>query len=118
MSKWRSQSITILLVLIFACILLFAFSFVNPVSFTASEVVDYYEIEVGETITNDGSILHTNNSINVPILFKPAFIVHLVKELNFKGLLLSFTTGTVDFDFTTISAGGREEYPLRGRGKY
>lgn len=106
MSKWRSQSITILLVLIFACILLFAFSFVNPVSFTASEVVDYYEIEVGETITNDGSILHTNNSMNVPILFKPAFIVHLVKELNFKGLLLSFTTGTVDFDFTTISAGG------------
>ena len=77
MSKsWRSKSIKIFLGLFFACVLLFAFSFVNSTSYTGHSVADTYNITVGESLFKGDSILGSNNPIEVPFLSNMGFIAH------------------------------------------
>ena len=76
MSKsWRRLSITIVLALVFICILLFAFSFVNSTPFTGQSVADEYNISVGQSIFEGESILGQKNPIEVPLISHFEYIV-------------------------------------------
>ena len=108
--KWRKQSITILLAILFACILLFAFTFVNGTSYTGQSVADTYNITVGESMFDGDSILGVNDPVEVPFLSNMGFLAHQFMALDIQGILLTLTTGVVPFDFTTVSSEGIDSY--------
>lgn len=111
MSKsWRSRSITICLALFFACVLLFAFTFVNSAPYTGQSIAETYNLTVGQSIFEGDSILGQNDPIELPLLSNMGFIVHQIQALDIQGLLMSVSTGVVPFDFASVSSEGIDSY--------
>lgn len=111
MSKgWRSRSIKIFLGLFFACVLLFAFSFVNSTSYTGHSVADTYNITVGESLFAGDSVVGSGNPIEVPFLSNMGFIAHQLLAFDIQGMVMTLSTGVVPFDFTTVSSEGIDSY--------
>lgn len=109
-NEWRNTSIKICLILLFSCILIFAFSFVFHPSYTAESVVDTYNISIGQTVFAGDSILANNEIIRVPLISNFNFLLNEISTMDIQGLLISLSTGTVPFDFTTISSQGLTSY--------
>ena len=101
--EWRSTSIKIILALFFISLLLFAFSFVNHTAYTGESFAKDYNLPIGQSMFEGDSILGENQSIQVPLLGNLPFMAHQIKSLDLQGILITLTTGTVPFDFTTIS---------------
>jgi len=110
MKSWRRTSVIIFLALVFACILLFAFSFVNSAPYTGQSVADEYNISVGQSMFEGDSILGVNKTVEVPLLSNFGFIIHQFLSLDLQGILMSLSTGTVPFDFTSVSSEGIDSY--------
>lgn len=110
MKSWRRTSVTIFLAILFACILLFAFSFVNSAPYTGQTIADDYNISVGQSIFNGQSIFGVNKTIEVPLLNNFGFLTHELLAFDIQGLLMSLSTGVVPFDFTTVSSEGIDSY--------
>ena len=104
--KWRNTSIKIVLVLFAVCIMLFAFSFVNPTSFTGQSLAEAYDLPIGQSMFAGDSILDEKQMVEVPLLSNPTFMGHEISTLDLNGILTSVTTGLVPFDFTTVSSEG------------
>lgn len=104
--EWRNTSIKIVLILFVVCIMLFAFSFVNPTSFTGKSLAKAYNLPIGQSMFAGDSVLDDGEMIQVPLLSNPTFIIHEILTLDLNGILLTLTTGAVPFDFSTVSAGG------------
>ena len=82
MSKsWRSKSIKIFLGLFFACVLLFAFTFVSSTQYTAQSIVDTYNVTIGESLFEGDSILGVHDPIEVPFLSNMGFIDNLSESI-------------------------------------
>lgn len=109
-NEWRNTSIKIVLILFVICIMLFAFSFVNPTSFTGKSLAEAYNLPIGQSMFANDSILDEGDMIEVPLLSNPTFIVHQISTLDLGGILLTLTTGAVPFDFSTVSSGGIDSY--------
>ena len=103
-SKWRNSSIKIVLVLFFVCIILFAFSFLNPSSFTGKSLAETYNLPVGQSMFEGDSVLDDKGMIQVSFIANPSFIFHQFKTLDLNGILTTLTTGVVPFDFETVSS--------------
>lgn len=110
MKSWRRTSVTIFLALLFACILLFAFSFVNSTPYTGQTIADEYNVSVGQSIFNGQSIMGVNKTIEVPLLNHFGFISHEILALDIQGILMTLSTGVVPFDFTSVSSEGIDSY--------
>ena len=110
MRSWRRTSLLIFLALLFACILLFAFSFVSSTPYTGQSVADTYNISVGQSIFNGQSIVGINKTIEVPLISNLGFLTHQILAFDLQGLFMSLSTGTVPFDFTTVSGEGIDSY--------
>lgn len=110
MKSWRRTSLLIFLAILFACILLFAFSFVNSAPYTGQTVADEYNISVGQSMFEGQSILGVNKTIEVPLLSNFGFISHEILAFDIQGILMTLTTGVVPFDFTTVSSEGIDSY--------
>ena len=111
MSKsWRSKSVKIFLGLFFACVLLFAFTFVSSAQYDAHSVVDTYNITIGESLFDGDSILGVHDPIEIPFLSNMGFITHQLFALDIKGMAMTLSTGVVPFDFTTVSSEGIDSY--------
>lgn len=110
MKSWRRTSVIIFLALVFACILLFAFSFVNSAPYTGQSVAEEYNISVGQSMFEGDSILGVNKTVEVPLLSNFGFIIHQFLSLDLQGILMSLSTGTVPFDFTSVSSEGIDSY--------
>ena len=110
MRSWRRTSLLIFLALLFACILLFAFSFVSSTPYTGQSVADTYNISVGQSIFNGQSIVGINKTIEVPLISNLGFLTHQIMAFDLQGLFMSLSTGTVPFDFTTVSGEGIDSY--------
>ncbi len=108
--EWRSTSIKIILALFFISLLLFAFSFVNHTAYTGESFAKDYNLPIGQSMFEGDSILGENQSIQVPLLGNLPFMAHQIKSLDLQGILITLTTGTVPFDFTTISTEGIDSY--------
>ena len=109
-NEWRNTSIKIVLVLFVICIMLFAFSFVNPTSFTGKSLAEAYDLPIGQSMFENDSILDDGQMIEVPFLSNPSFIVHQIVTLDLGGILMTLTTGAVPFDFSTVSSEGIDSY--------
>lgn len=103
---WRSTSIKIFLILFCICILLMAYSFATQEKITGREVAEIYDLPVGQTVFAGDSILQDHDEVKVPLISSFANIVNQIETLDLGGLLISLTTGSVPFDFTTVSSGG------------
>ncbi|WP_405276578.1 hypothetical protein [Methanobrevibacter sp.] len=110
MRSWRRTSVVIFLALIFACILLFAFSFVNSAPSTGQTVADTYNISVGQSIFDGDSIVGQNKTVEVPLLNNFGFLTHQLLAFDLQGILMSLSTGVVPFDFTAVSGEGIDSY--------
>jgi hypothetical protein len=111
MSKsWRRLSITIVLALLFICILLFAFSFVNSTPYTGQSIADEYNISVGQSIFEGESILGQKDPIVLPLVSHFEYLGHEIQALDIQGLVRSLSTGVIPFDFSTVSAEGIDSY--------
>ncbi|MEE0901079.1 MAG: hypothetical protein UIB31_00995, partial [Methanobrevibacter sp.] len=110
MKSWRRTSLVIFLALLFACILLFAFSFVSSTPYTGQTVADTYNISVGQSMFDGDSILGHNRTIQVPLLGNFGFLSHQLLAFDLQGILMSLSTGVVPFDFTTVSGEGIDSY--------
>ena len=111
MSKnWRGKSITIFLAVLFACIFLFAFTFVNSTPYTGHSVAETYNITVGESVFAGDSILGTSNPIELPLLSNSGFLSHQLFAFDIQGLLMTITTGVVPFDFDMVVSEGIDSY--------
>ncbi len=110
MRSWRRTSVVIFLALIFACILLFAFSFVNSAPYTGESVADTYNISVGQSMFEGDSILGHNKTAEVPLLNNFGFLAHQLLAFDLQGILMSLSTGVVPFDFTSVSGEGIDSY--------
>ena len=111
MSKsWRRLSLTIVLALVFICILLFAFSFVNSTPYTGQSIADEYNISVGQSIFEGESILGQKNPIEVPLISHFEYLTYQLRALDIQGLMMSLSTGVIPFDFSTVSAEGIDSY--------
>jgi hypothetical protein len=110
MRSWRRTSVVIFLALLFACILLFAFSFVNSAPYTGQSVADTYNISVGQSIFDGDSIIGQNKTVEVPLLNNFGFLTHQLLAFDLQGILMSLSTGVVPFDFTTVSGAGIDSY--------
>ena len=110
MRSWRRTSLLIFLALLFACILLFAFSFVSSTPYTGQSVADTYNISVGQSIFNGQSIVGINKTIEVPLISNLGFLTHQILAFDLQGLFMSLSTGTVPFDFTSVSGEGIDSY--------
>ena len=110
MRSWRRTSLLIFLALLFACILLFAFSFVSSTPYTGQSVADTYNISVGQSIFNGQSIVGINKTIEVPLISNLGFLTHQIMAFDLQGLFMSLSTGTVPFDFTSVSGEGIDSY--------
>ena len=109
-NNWRMKSITIFLALFFACVLLFAFSFVNATPYTGQYIADTYGIDVGDSMFNGDSILGQNRTIELPFLSNVGFIVHQIGVMDIGGIMKTLSTGVVPFDFTSVSSEGIDSY--------
>ncbi|WP_298498663.1 hypothetical protein [uncultured Methanobrevibacter sp.] len=110
MRSWRRTSVTIFLAILFACILLFAFSFVNSAPYTGQTIADDYNISVGQSIFEGQSIFGVNKTIEVPLLNNFGFLTHQLLALDLQGIFMSLSTGIVPFDFTTVASEGIDSY--------
>lgn len=110
MRSWRRTSLLIFLALLFACILLFAFSFVSSTSYNGQSVADTYNISVGQSIFEGQSIVGVNKTIEVPLISNLGFLTHELMAFDLQGLFMSISTGTVPFDFTSVSGEGIDSY--------
>lgn len=110
MRSWRKTSLMIFLVLLVACILLYAFSFVNSAPSTGQAVADTYNISIGQSLFDGDSILGHNRTIYVPLLNNFGFLTHQLFAFDIQGILMSLSTGVVPFDFTTVSGEGIDSY--------
>ena len=111
MSKsWRKTSITIFLVVIVICILLFAFSFVNGTKYTGQTIAEDYNVPVGQSMFEGQSILGTRDPIELPLINNAGFLLHEIQAFDLKGILMSLSTGVVPFDFNTVSSEGIDSY--------
>ena len=110
MRSWRRTSLLIFLALLFACILLFAFSFVSSTPYTGQSVADTYNISVGQSIFNGQSVVGVNKTVEVPLISNLGFLTHQILAFDLQGLFMSLSTGTVPFDFTTVSGEGIDSY--------
>ena len=110
MRSWRRTSLLIFLALLFACILLFAFSFVSSTPYTGQSVADTYNISVGQSIFNGQSVVGVNKTIEVPLISNLGFLTHQLMAFDLQGLFMSLSTGTVPFDFTSVSGEGIDSY--------
>lgn len=110
MRSWRRTSLLIFLALLFACILLFAFSFVSSTSYNGQSVADTYNISVGQSIFEGQSIVGVNKTIEVPLINNLGFLTHELMAFDLQGLFMSISTGTVPFDFTSVSGEGIDSY--------
>ena len=111
MSKdWRSKSIKIFLGLFFACVFLFAFTFVNSTPYTGHSVAETYNITVGESLFEGDSIMGVHDPIEVPFLSNIGFISHQLMAFDIQGLAMTLSTGVVPFDFTAVSSEGIDSY--------
>ena len=110
MRSWRRTSLLIFLALLFACILLFAFSFVSSTPYTGQSVADTYNISVGQSIFNGQSVVGVNKTVEVPLISNLGFLTHQIMAFDLQGLFMSLSTGTVPFDFTTVSGEGIDSY--------
>ena len=86
MRSWRKTSVKIFLGLLFACILLFAFSFVNSTPYTGQSVADTYNISVGQSIFDGDSILGQNKTIEVPLIGNFGFLAHQLLAFDIQGI--------------------------------
>lgn len=110
MKSWRRTSVLIFLVLIFACVFLFAFSFVSSTPITGQTVADEYNVSVGQSIFNGQSILGHNRTIEFPLLNHMGYLTHQLGAFDLQGIFMSVVTGVVPFDFTTVSGEGIDSY--------
>lgn len=110
MRSWRRTSVIIFLVLIFACILLSAFSLVSSTPYTGQNIADTYNISVGDSVFDGESILGINRTINVPLISNAGFLTHQLLAFDLQGILMSLSTGVVPFDFTSVSGEGIDSY--------
>ena len=110
MRSWRRTSLLIFLALLFACILLFAFSFVSSTPYTGQSVADTYNISVGQSIFNGQSVVGVNKTVEVPLISNLGFLTHQIMAFDLQGLFMSLSTGTVPFDFTSVSGEGIDSY--------
>lgn len=110
MRSWRRTSVIIFLALLFACVLLFAFSAVNSAPYTGQSVADTYNISVGQSMFDGDSILGHNRTIEVPLLNNFRFLSHQLLAFDLQGILMSLSTGVVPFDFTLVSGEGIDSY--------
>ena len=108
--EWRNTSIKIILAFFFISLLLFAFSFVSHTTYTGESLAKAYDLPIGQSIFEGDSILGENQSVQVPLLANVPFIFHQVASLDLQGLLVTLTTGTVPFDFTSVSNEGIDSY--------
>ena len=115
MRSWRRTSLVIFLALLFACILLFAFSFVSSTPYTGQTVADTYNISVGQSMFEGDSILGHNRTIEVPLFNNFVFLTHQLLAFDLQGILMSISTGVVPFDFTKVSGECIDSY---GNAKY
>lgn len=106
----RKISITIILALLFICILFFALNFVNSTQYTGQTIADSYNISVGQSIFDGESILGQKDPVEVPLISHFEFLLHQVQALDIQGLVMSLSTGVVPFDFSTVSAEGIDSY--------
>lgn len=110
MKSWRRTSVLIFMALLFACILLFAFSFVSSAPYTGQSVADEYNISIGQSMFAGQSILGVNKTIEVPLLSNFGFIAHQLFAFDIQGILMTLSTGVVPFDFTTVSSEHIDSY--------
>ena len=110
MRSWRRTSVLIFFALVFACILLFAFSFVSSTPYTGHSIADEYNISVGQSMFAGQSILGVNKTIEVPLLSNLGFLSHQLLAFDIQGILMALSTGVVPFDFTTVSSSGIDSY--------
>ncbi len=110
MRSWRRTSVLIFFALVFACILLFAFSFVSSTPYTGHSIADEYNISVGQSMFAGQSILGVNKTIEVPLLSNLGFLSHQLLAFDIQGILMTLSTGVVPFDFTTVSSSGIDSY--------
>ncbi|WP_458403601.1 hypothetical protein [Methanobrevibacter sp.] len=110
MRSWRRTSFMIFLVLVFVCIFLLAFSFVNSTPINGQTVADEYNISVGQSIFDGQSIVGINKTIEVPLLGNFGFLTHQLLAFDLQGIFMSASTGVVPFDFTTVSGEGIDSY--------
>jgi hypothetical protein len=110
MRQWRRTSLVIFLVLIFACILLFAFSAVNSTPYTGQSVAEAYNVTVGQSIFDGQSILGHNKTIEVPLISNAGFLAHQLMAFDLQGIFMALSTGKVPFDFSLVSGEGIDSY--------
>ena len=102
--SWRGKSVIIFLAL------LFAFTFVNSTPYTGQSIAETYNLSVGQSIFEGNSVLGQGDPIELPLLSNLGCLGHQVQAFDLQGLIMSFSTGVVPFDFTTVSSEGIDSY--------
>lgn len=110
MRRWRRTSLIIFLILFLVCAGTVAFSFVSSTPYTGVSVAETYDLPIGQSIFAGDSLLNQKDPIQLPVMSNLQFITHQAGALDLQGLLMSLTTGTVPFDFTTVSSEGIDSY--------
>ncbi len=108
--EWRNTSLKIIGTLFCACVLIFAFSFVSNAEFSGKTIAETYDLPIGQSVYDGDSILGEFDNMKVPLLSNARFIFNEIVSLDLGGLLLTVSTGTVPFDFSTVSSGHIDSY--------
>lgn len=107
--SWRKISIAIFISLIVLCVFLAVFNSASA-NYTAASVAENYNLPIGQSMFENQSIVGTTYPVEVPLASNIGFLTHQLQTFDLKGLLMSFTTGVVPFDFTTVSGEGIDSY--------
>lgn len=108
--EWRDTSIKIFLILLFASILIFAYSFIHNDSFTGKSLAECNNIHFGKTVYAGDYITEKDNFLKLPLLLNADYLIHQIYSMDLGGLLLSFSTGAVPIDYSDFSSGGIDRY--------
>ena len=108
-NSWRRISIVIFLALLILSIFL-AVTSAGTTSYTASSVVNEYNIPVGQSMFEGQSIIGTTDPVEVPLVSNFGFISHQLMAFDLQGILLGISTGIVPFDFDVVAGEGIDSY--------
>ena len=106
---WRKFSILIFIILVGSCLCLSIFNSAVG-SYTAESVVKQYDIPIGQSMFENQSIVGTTEPIEVPLATNTAFLTHELAAFDLQGLLMTWSTGVVPFDFSFVSGEGIDSY--------
>lgn len=110
MSKgWRKISTVIFIALLALCIFFAVFNSASG-SYTAESVAKAYNLPIGQSMFENQSIVGTTEPVEVPLITNFGFLAHELQAFDLQGLLMALSTGTVPFDFTTVSGEGIDSY--------